>query len=394
MRGHIRQRGKRKDRWTVVVEMDRTPDNKRHQQWVTVRGTRKDAERRLAELLVEVETGAYVKPTKETLAQFLRRWLDDCVRYNVRPVTEQEYRRKVERSIIPELGEIPIVNLQQPHLEAFYRRALESGRADGKGGLSARTVLQLHRILYDALNHAVKWGVVTRNVAQAVEPPRAHQKDMHTLDSDGVARLLEASKDTPYYQIFHLAVYTGMRRSELLGLRWRDVDLDMATLSVVQAMHHLRDGRVVFEQPKSHKGRRQVALSPAAVLALREHRERQNLEAIMAGRALTSDDLVFSTADGSPLLPNSLTHAFVKTVRRAGLPAIRLHDLRHTHASLMLRQGVHPKIVSERLGHATVGITLDIYSHVTPGLQEAAALSFEQSLQARGSVDTPSPATT
>ena len=211
-------------------------------------------------------------------------------------------------------------------------------------------MLHIHRILYDALSHAVKWGYVIRNVAQAVDPPRARYKEMQTLDTEGVNRLLEASEDTIYHPLIHLAIYTGLRRSELLGLRWRNVDLDMATLSVVQVLHHLHDGSITFQEPKSQKGKRQVALSPVAVLALREHKKRQELERMMVGVPLAPDDLVFSNADNSPLLPNSVTHAFIKIVRRVGLYGIRLHDLRHTHASLMLRQGIHPKIVSERLG--------------------------------------------
>ena len=168
---------------------------------------------------------------------------------------------------------------------------------------------------------------------------------------------MEASQGTMYHPLVHLAVYTGLRRSELLGLRWRDVDLDMATFFVVQVLHQLRDGRLIFNNPKSGKSRRQVALSPSSALVLRAHREQQGLERSLMGIPLTLDGLVFSHPDGSPLLPNTVTHAFIKIVRRVGLEGIRFHDLRHTHASLMLRQGVHPKIVSECLGHATVSIT-------------------------------------
>jgi len=161
----------------------------------------------------------------------------------------------------------------------------------------------------------------------------------------------------------------------------------MATVSVVQVLHCLDGGKVVFQEPKSSKGKRQIALSPAAVIALRGHKQKQELErldCLMKGAPVVNDDLVFSNSDGSPLLPNSVTHAFIKTVRRLGLRGVRFHDLRHTHASLMLKQGIHPKIVSERLGHATIGITLDTYSHVMPGLQQAAALKFDHLLAKHG----------
>ena len=379
MRGHLVKRSK--GSWSIVLDLPRDPETgKRRQQWVSMKGTKKDAERRLSELLHQVDTGGFVRPSKLTVAEFLRQWLRDYAASNVRPLTAAGYAQRIDRHIIPALGRIPLSELQPSHLQTFYRKAVQNGRLDGEGGLSARSVLHIHRVLYDALAIAVKWGLVIRNVAQAVDPPRATRKEMRTLDAEGVNRLLEASQGTMYHPLIHLALYTGLRRSELLGLRWRSVDLDMATISVVQVLHCLQGGRIVFHEPKSQKGKRQVALSPTAAVALREYRERQQLDRILVGNPLTLDDLVFSNPDGLPLLPNSVTHAFIKIVRRAGLHGVRFHDLRHTHASLMLRQGIHPKIVSERLGHATVGITLDTYSHVTPGLQEAAALRFEEGL--------------
>jgi len=380
MRGHLVKRGK--NSWSVVLFLGRDPatGNKKY-QWHSVKGPKKNAERVLAEMLYQMDNGGFVQPTKCTVREFLRQWLKDYAASNVRPLTAEGYAQKIERHIIPALGKITLTDLQPSHIQAFYRDSLERGRLDGKGGLSPRTVLHIHRILYSALSYAVRWNLVARNVAQAVDPPRSGRKQMRTLDVEGVNRLLEASKGTLYQPLIHLAVYTGLRRSELLGLRWRSVDLDMSTLAVVQILHHLKDGRIVFQEPKSLKGKRQVALSPSAVMALREYKHRQELERLLIGISLSPDDLVFANPDGSPFLPDSVTHAFIKIVRSTGLEGIRFHDLRHTHASLMLRQGVHPKIVSERLGHATVAITLDTYSHVTPGLQEAAALRFEEGLQ-------------
>lgn len=383
MKGHIR---KHRDSWAIIVELPRDPQTgKRRQKWVTLKGTRTDAEKKLAELLHQVNTGSFSRPGKKlTVENFLTQWLNDYAAINVRPLTKQSYEHWIRKQINPAIGTLLLSRLQPSHLQTFYRKALETGRIDGKGGLSRSSVVHIHRILHDALSYAVQCGLLSRNVTDTVKPPRACHKEMRTLDSVGVSRLLEASKDTIYYHIFHLAVFTGMRRSELLGLRWRDVDLDMATVSVVQTLHCLGKGKVIFQEPKSSKGKRQIALSPAAVIALREHRQQQELErldCLLKGAPVVYDDLVFSNSDGSPLLPNSVTHAFIKTVRRLGLREVRFHDLRHTHASLMLKQGIHPKIVSERLGHATIGITLDTYSHVTPGLQEAAALRFEQCLQ-------------
>lgn len=380
MRGHIRKRSK--GSWTIVLSLGRDPQTgKKKYQWQSVKGTKKQAEKVLADLLHRLDTGMFIKPTKHTVAELLRQWQRDYVATSVRPVTAEGYAQKVNSYIIPNLGSIALSNLQPSHLQAFYRKLLENGRMDGTGGLSPRSVLHVHRILNEALTHAVKWGLVARNVAQAVDPPRAPRKEMETLDVEGVERLLNKSEGTLYHPLIHLTVYTGLRRSELLGLRWRDIDLDMATLSIVQVLHRLRDGRIVFQEPKSQKSRRQVALSPTAVLALRDHKVRQESERMLMGIPLTPDNLVFSHLDGSPFLPDTVSHAFLKIARRAGLNGIRFHDLRHTHATLMLQQGIHPKIVSERLGHSTVSLTLDIYSHVTPGLQQAAALRFEEGLE-------------
>ena len=203
---------------------------------------------------------------------------------------------------------------------------------------------------------------------------------MRALTPEDVHRLLDACRDTPWHPMTHTLIWTGLRRSECLGLRWEDVDLEFASLRVVQVLHQLKDGTFVFQEPKTTKGRRAVALSPASCLLMRAHREQREADAELLGQQLTRGTLVFSHVDGSPRAPATLTHAFRKLADRIGLRGVRLHDLRHTHASLLLRQGVHPKIVSERLGHANIQITLDTYSHLLPGLQEAAALKFDDSL--------------
>ncbi|NQT73709.1 MAG: site-specific integrase [Chloroflexi bacterium] len=368
--------------WVIVVELGRDPvTKKRRQQWQSIKGTKKDAEREMRVLLTSLETGTYLKPTKMTLGEYLERWLRDYVQTNVRPKTAEGYVNKINRHILPELGQIPLTDLKPSHIQEFYRLKLESGRVDGEGGLGPSTVNQMHRILSASLRHAVKWGLVGRNVAEAVDPPRIPRNEPHTLDSKDVNTLLEAIKGTPYHPVFHLAIYTGLRRSELLGLRWRDIDLDMATLSIVQTRMQLPGGKSFFQEPKTSKGRRQVALSPSSVLMLREYREQQELQSIMAGWVITPDSPVFCYEDGSPILPDTITHVFIKFARKVGLHGVRFHDLRHTHASLMLKQGIHPKVVSERMGHSTVSITLDVYSHVTPGIQQAAALAFEEVVQ-------------
>ncbi len=378
MRGHIKKRG---GKWTIIVYLGRdSQSGKKRYQWKSIKGTKKQAEKELATLLTKLEDGSYVKPTKITLGEFLDQWLRDYASTNVRPRTVEDYTSKIRRHLIPCLGRIPLTDLKPAHLQSFYRDRLECGRLRGEGGLSARTVLHLHRILSEALEHAVKWGIIGRNVAKAVDPPRPKRKEMLTLDTEDIHRLFNASKDTMYYPIFYLAIHTGLRRSELLGLRWRDVDLNMSTLSVVQVMLKLAGGIVHFQEPKTPKSRRQVSLAPSVALMLREHKENQQVDSMLVGIPLTPDTLVFTHQDGSPVLPDAVSHAFVKVARRIGLEGIRFHDLRHTHATLLLKDGIHPKVVQERLGHSNISMTLDTYSHVTPDMQEKAALALEQVL--------------
>jgi len=247
--------------------------------------------------------------------------------------------------------------------------------------LAARTVSHHHTVLKEALSHAVKWELISRNVGDAVDPPRAVDQEMNALDPAGVEQLLDAARATTYFPVIHLATFTGMRRSELLGLRWKDADLSRGTVSVAQVLHCLPGGRIVFEQPKTAKSKRLVSLSQEAILALRAYRDTVEADLDQMGHSISGDRLVFSQINGTPLLPNTVTHAFAKIAHRAGLEGITFHSLRHTHASIMLQQGVSSKTVAERLGHSTVVITLDTYSHVTPGVKEDAANRFEEALQ-------------
>ena len=380
VRGSIVKRYK--GSYTIVLNLGIDPTNgKRKQQWLSVKGTKKEAEKRLSELLHQLDTGTFMRPSKTTLAEYLERWLKDYAWPNLSPRTAEGYEHIIRRHLIPALGNMTLTQLKPEHFQRYYSEKLTAGRCDGKGGLSPKTVRHHHVTLHDALQSAVKLGLLSRNPADAVSPPRAQRSEMHTWDEDDIHRFLDAAKDTPYYALFYTALYTGMRRSELLALRWQDVDFILSQIYISRSLHHLRDGKIVFRAPKTAKGRRTVALPPSATLLLKEEWERQKLERAMLGIGLSDDDLVFSHLDGKALLPDTVTHAWIKLVRRTGLKSIRLHDARHSHASLMLKQGVHPKIVQERLGHTSIQITLDTYSHVAPGLQEAAAIRFDEGLK-------------
>ena len=286
-----------------------------------------------------------------------------------RATTAQGYRWYCRKYIVPALGNVLIRDLQPGHLQRFY------GDLASKN-LSASTTAQAHRILHRALGHAVNLGLVVRNVADGATPPTPRRKETKTLCISDVRRFLETAETSAYFPVFVTLLWTGARRSEVLGLRWRDVDTTLGSISIRRAMHVLKGGEIVFEEPKSRSGSRSIAMPPTLSLALAEHRG--DMEKIRG--TLRQDELVFTWEDGRPMRPLSVSHAFRRIARRAGLEGVRLHDMRHSHATILLEQGVHPKVVSERLGHASVNITLDLYSHVTPGIQQAAAKAFDDAL--------------
>lgn len=379
MRGHIVKRYK--NSYTIVLTLGRDPaTGKLKQQWVSVKGTKKEAEKRLAELLHQLDTGTFMKPGKTTLAEFLERWLKDYAWPNLAPRTAEGYQSIIRWHLIPQLGNITLTQLKPEHLQKYYAERLAKGRCNGKGGLTPLTVRHHHMALHRALQVAVKWGLIARNSADAIDPPSFQRREMRVMNEDNIETFLEAARSTPYYALFYLALFTGMRRSELLALRWSDVDLILGQVSVSRSLHHLRDRSLVFRTPKTARGRRTIALSPSTCIVLREYKEKQETSRAMLGIPLKNDNLVFSRIDGRPLLPDTVSHAWTKLAHRHGLEGIRLHDARHTHASLMLKQGIHPKIVQKRLGHASIQTTLDTYSHVAPGLQEAAAARFDELL--------------
>ena len=377
MKGHIYQRAK--GSWTIVYDLPMDDvTGKRRQKSQRVKGTKRDAERSLREVLLSLEQGSYVKPNKITLGELLRQWLREYASMNTTDRTQESYTSIVERHLVPALGKISLINLQAQNIQDYYANKLSEGRADGKGGLSARSVVYHHRILSKALDYAVKMGLVVRNVAKVVKPPRVARVTMQTLSQEEVSRFLDVARETDYYVYFATLLYTGLRRGELLALRWRNLDLGSGKLSVVETAYKLGNGEYRIKEPKTSQSRRTVILPSSLIELFKVYRFDQELLRIQLGISLNADDFVFIRPDGSPINPSAVTLAFRRIIKRAGLRDIRIHDLRHTHATLMLKAGIHPKVVSERLGHANIGITLDIYSHVLPGLQEAAAEKFDR----------------
>lgn len=390
MKGHIRRRGDRS--WAIVIELDRDPlTGKRRQKWHTVTGTKRDAERRLTELLHQVNSGTYVEPTKFTVGAFLERWLQDYAQGAVRPTTLDSYRYLIERHIAPALGRIPLGALKPLDLQRFYAEKLKSGRLDGRGGLSARSVQYIHGLLRESLGSAVKWELISRNPAEAVNPPRQDRREMQVLDIGDVQAFLEVARGTRFYALWMLDVTTGLRRGELLGLRWQDVDLEAGILTVRQTLVCLRGKILIQPRAKTQKSIRVVSLPEMTLAALRDHQTQQLDERTFFGPDYEDHGLVFCSPEGRPVDPNNLaSRHFKPLLRQAGLPNIRIQDLRHTHATLLLGAGVNLKLVSDRLGHTTTRMTADIYSHVLPRMRDEVAaavdkiLSLDERLQVEG----------
>lgn len=343
----------------------------------TFRGNRTEAQKRLRQILTELDKGVFAKPGKATVADYLNTWLQDYCKPSLSPRTLQLYSYICRVHIIPAIGKLTLAELKPQHLQKLYSQKLSSG-------LSARTVQICHVAIHKALRNAVRINLLSRNVADSVDKPKIQRSEMHPMTEIELSLFLEAAKQGQYYALFYTYLFTGMRRSEALAVRWCDVDLLGLQISVSRTIQYLSGvkNHVTFKEPKSKKSRRLIALSPSTGFVLEEHRKAQEkMRESLQLPLITENNLVFSHWDGSPLLPDSITHAWVKLVRKCGLKGIRLHDARHTHATIMLKQGVHPKIVQERLGHSTISTTLDTYSHIAPGLQQAAAKGFDDILK-------------
>jgi len=376
MRGSIIERN---GSLRLKVSLGKNPQTGKYESYYeTFHGNRTEAQKRLRQILTELDKGIFAKPGKATMTEYLRQWLRDYAYTNLAPHTAEGYDSIISRHLIPSLGVIPMTQLRPEMIQRYISDKLSQGRADGKGGLTARTVRHHIACLRTALQNAVRMGMLVRNPVDAVIIPRPERHEMRTMNETDIHLFLEMAQRTQYYALFYTAIFTGMRRSELLALRWQDVDLLLLQVSVNRSLHQIKGGRIVFRQPKTEKSRRLIALTPSTASLLQVYRNSQNiLRESLGYPKLTETNLVFCQYDGKPFLPNTVTHNWIKLVRRAGLSGIRLHDARHTHASLMLKKGIHPKIVQERLGHSSIQITLDTYSHVAPGLQQSAAETFD-----------------
>jgi integrase len=317
---------------------------------------------------------AVLRKPELTLAGYFEEWLDLCVTRGLRPATIESYRRQMHL-LNSDVGETALRKVTVEQLNDLYHWLLREGRKDGNGGLSPRSVRYLHTLLRKAFADAIRRGYLRQNPAALADPPtvRAAKPPVFpTWNPEELGRFLESAKRDPHHAAFHLAATSGLRRGEVLGLRWCDIDFERQQLQVVQALIEV-DHKIHLGPPKTEHSRRLIAIDTGTLAVLEAHRKRRERMMRSRGERLAPQALVFVRPDDLPIHPANFSYAFNRRVQLAGVTRIRFHDLRHTHATLALRAGVHPKVVSERLGHSTIAITLDIYSHCVPSLQREAA---------------------
>lgn len=375
MRGHIERRGKRS--WRLKWDLGIDPrTGVRQTRRKTVNGSKRDAEAELARILGSLQQGTYIDAHRLTVRDVLERWRDDVAGPNVSPKTFERYREHVER-LVEGLGAIPLLRLQPLDIQANYTSLRAKGHRRTGRALSEQTLLHLHKVLVAALSQAVRWRLLVVNPARDVAAPVAKRLEVRTLDAAQTKRLLTCARGTDLEVPVLVWLTTGLRRGELLALRWTDWDRQRNRLTVARTLEETRNS-LAFKAPKTTRSSRALPLPPIALAALAEHEVRQTSTRLTMGSGWHDQGLIFPGADGTAERPNRATRAFTALAKRAGLMGFSIHGLRHTHVTELLRAGVHPKVVSERVGHSSVAFTLQRYGHALPDMQQNAADEIER----------------
>lgn len=378
MKGSIRERSP--GHWAIILDQRDPATGKRKRKWHSYKGTKRQAQIECARLISEMKGGSYVEPSKLTLAVYFDRWLTH-VKPNVSPRTHERYSDLLKKNLAPVIGAKLLSKLQPIEISEAYGKLLETGRRDGKGGLAPRTVHHIHRAVYEALSQAERWKLIARNPAALLEKrdrPKIERKPVATIDAPTTAVVFDAARERRLFIPLVLASLCGLRRGEITALRWRAVDLDNGQLAVVASTEQTDAGEVREKEAKNGKIRT-VALPGLAVEELRRWRLAQAEELLRLGVRVDDNWHVVTKADGGPVQPRSMTHVMSAFLKEWN---VTLHKLRHSHASHMLAAKVHPKIVQERLGHSSIAITMDIYSHLMPNMQGEAAAAVDDALRA------------
>ena len=372
--GHVRQRGV--GSWEIRYELPRDPDGKRRTRTTTVKGGKRDAQRELRRVLAEVDAGTHVDKSKTTLATFTAESIDQWqASGRITGRTAERYRDDAANYVIPHLGARELQRLTTRDLEAWHAKLLSAGGR--RGGLATLTVRHAHRLLGQVLARAAKHGLVARNVAAIERAPAPERDEIQILRPEQIAPMLEKLSGHPMHAMVVTALYTGVRRGEMLALTWADVDLDDgATLTVARSLEETRQHGVRVKAPKSERGRRRISLPALVVRVLRAHRIAQLERRVATGAGRT--DLVFPGPGGGQWTPSHFSTEWRRAVRKLGLPGVTWHALRHTHASQLIHAGVDVVTISKRLGHATAAFTLRAYAHMFSEDDRKAADAIDQ----------------
>ena len=373
MAGQIIKRGD--NTWLVRIFTGRDAHGKRRYLNKTIRGNKKDANTYLSNTLTAMSTGTFVEPVKLSVSEYLNKWLEMAAKPRLRERTFNDYSEKLDRYVRPVIGSQKLADVRSLDVQSVY--SAMAGR-----NLSPRTIRYTHAILGSAFKQAVKWNMLQRNPCDGVELPRMERKEMQAFSPEEVTRFLSATAEDDHSALFALAVATGMRPEEYLALKWSDLDLEARIVTVTRTLVWRKGGGWYFGEPKTARSRRTITFPDPLAKLLRTHKAKQSEVRLKLGGAYSSENLVFATVEGTPLNIRNLTQRHFKQIlKRANLSAsFRLYDLRHTCATLLLAANEHPKVVSERLGHASITLTLDTYSHVLPSMQQAASDKLERIL--------------
>ena len=376
MSGHIRRRGAKS--WELKFDVGTDPlTGRRLTKYASFKGTKRDAEKKLAELITVAEKGAYIDPVKTTVAEFFEKW-EMWAAGQVSAKTLERYRELAKHHIRPHVGVLPIQKLKAVHLAELYGK-LQKAKPEG-AALAPRTVGHVHRLLHRALGQAVKWSVIVANPAASADPPRVQQAEIEILAPDQIKAVLEALQGRSLYPVAILGLSTGMRRGEMVALRWGDLDLEGGKIKVERSLEQTNAG-LAFKAPKTKAGRRSISIPLSIVVELRRHwREQAKLRLALGMGKAGSDDLVLARADGSPWPPDSLTAHWARTVKMLKLPPVTLHALRHTHVSQLIAAGLDVVTISRRIGHSNPTVTLGVYAHLFGNTDEKAAAVVESAL--------------
>ena len=373
MKGSVRQRSP--GSWELTVDLGRDADGKRKRKYVTVRGTKAQAQRKLREMLSILDRGMTLPLGKVILRDWLDRWMAEVIAPNRRQGTKERYRYTIDRYIVPYLGNIELAKIGPGHVQDLETRL--------SGQIAPRGVQYVHIVLSGALKHALRLEIITRNPVSLVSPPQSKRREVPPPNIPAVRKALALARQeaSDLYPAMHLIAYTGMRRGEALGLFWDHVNLDRGYITIEGSLVRSRDLGLILEPPKTAAGRRTVDLDDGTVAVLAAHREWQERMRKVMGKAYDDRGRVFADEHGGWVHPSRLYSTVKSYGRRAGHEAMSLRSLRHFHASVALQAGQNIVVVSKRLGHSNVSITSDIYAHALPGWQKQTADAFAQAME-------------